>query len=45
MYPLIDKHKIVAFHDAWTEYNIVEESSDEDLDDESDDEKMKWKHF
>ena len=36
LYPLSDKNKIVAFRDAWTKYNIVE-SSDEDLNDESED--------
>ena len=36
LYPLSDKRKIVAFRDAWTKYNIVEESSDES-DDESED--------
>lgn len=36
LYPLVDMYKIVAFRDAWTEYNIVEESSEEELDDEKD---------
>ena len=30
LYPLVDKHKIKAFHNAWTEYNVVYVSSDED---------------
>ena len=39
LYPLVDMHKIVSFRDAWTEYNIVEETSDES-DDESVDESV-----
>lgn len=39
LYPLSDKYKIVAFYDAWTKYNIVEESSDESSEEELDDEK------
>jgi hypothetical protein len=30
LYPLVDKHKIKAFHNAWTKYNVVYVSSDED---------------
>ena len=37
LFPLSDKHKIMAFRDAWTKYNIVENESEEDLDDESED--------
>ena len=43
LFPLSDMHKIVSFHNAWTEYNIVESSdedddssSEEELDDEKD---------
>lgn len=38
LYPLVDKHKIKAFHDAWTKYNIVEETSDENEDENEDEE-------
>ena len=44
LYPLSDKHKIIAFHNAWTKYNIIEssdESEEEDLDDENIEENLK----
>lgn len=37
LFPLSDMHKIVSFHNAWTEYNIVEssdESEEENVEDE-----------
>lgn len=38
LYPLVDKCKIVAFHDAWTKYNIVESNDESDEDDEDEEE-------
>ena len=43
LYPLIDKHKIIEFHDAWTKYNIIESSDDESEDDKSEDDKSEEK--
>lgn len=34
LFPLSDKYKIVAFHNAWTEYNVVESSDESDIDEE-----------
>lgn len=35
LYPLVDMNKIVAFRDAWTEYNVVESSDEDESEDES----------
>lgn len=40
LYPLVDMYKIKAFHNAWTEYNVVYETSDEDESDEDEDESV-----
>ena len=38
LFPLSDKYKIIAFRDAWTKYNIIESSEDdESSEDESED--------
>lgn len=37
LYPLVDMNKIVAFRDAWTEYNVVESSDEDESDIESED--------